>query len=169
MWLQTFLRQKINLSLDKAGNKSLDRKMDSGPPSVTSVEDSMLHNSSILYSSKSHGSGEAGHPGTKPLNNTSKVNDSTANSSVLRYALHLWFLCPYPKKSSKSGLQCKNDQSSPTARNVMNTEGGRRFYLYNDMRVVFPQRHSDADEGKVCLTWYMVYAALSIYCLLKHL
>ncbi|XP_009618378.1 uncharacterized protein [Nicotiana tomentosiformis] len=146
---KTFLRQKINLSLDKAGNKSLDRKMDSGPPSVTSVEDSMLHNSSILYSSKSHGSGEAGHPGTKPLNNTSKVNDSTANSSVLRYALHLWFLCPYPKKSSKSGLQCKNDQSSPTVRNVMDTEGGRRFYLYNDMRVVFPQRHSDADEGKL--------------------
>ena len=28
--------------------------------------------------------------------------------------------------------------------------GERRFYLYNDLRVVFPQRHSDTDEGKVC-------------------
>lgn len=146
---KTFLRQKINLSVDKAGNKSSDRKKDSGPPSVTSVEDSMLHDSSILYSTKSHGTGEAGHPRTKPANGTSKVNESTANSSVLRYALHLWFLCPYPKKSAKSGIQCKDDQASPTARNGMDVEGGRRFYLYNDMRVVFPQRHSDADEGKL--------------------
>ncbi|KAK4351131.1 hypothetical protein RND71_030444 [Anisodus tanguticus] len=146
---KTFLRQKINLSTDKAGNKSLDRKMDSGPPSVTSVEDSMLHDSSVLHSTKSHGSGESGHPGTKPANSTPKVNECTANSSVLRYALHLWFLCPYPKKSSKSGIQCKDDQASPTARNGMDVEGGRRFYLYNDMRVVFPQRHSDADEGKL--------------------
>ncbi|XP_060204183.1 uncharacterized protein LOC132632318 isoform X1 [Lycium barbarum] len=114
---KTFLRQKINLSMDKAGSKSLDRKMDSGPASVTSVED----DSSILYS-------------TKPANSTSKVNESSANSSVLRYALHLWFLCPCPKKS---------------ARNGMDVEEGRRFYLYNDMRVVFPQRHSDSDEGKL--------------------
>ncbi|KAK4362726.1 hypothetical protein RND71_017967 [Anisodus tanguticus] len=146
---KTFLRQKINLSTDKAGNKSLDRKMDSGPPSVTSVEDSMLHDSSVLHSTKSHGIGESGHPGMKPANSTPKVNESTANSSVLRYALHLWFLFPYPKKSSKSGIQCKDDQASPTARNGMAVEGRRRFYLYNDMRVVFPQRHSDADEGKL--------------------
>ncbi|XP_055825269.1 uncharacterized protein LOC129893873 [Solanum dulcamara] len=130
---KTFLRQKINLFMDKAGNKSSDRKMDSGPPSVTSLEDSMLHDS---HCTKSHGTGEAGHCGTKPAISTSKVNESTANSSVLRYALHLWFLCPCPKKSTKSGIQCKDDQ-------------GRRFYLYNDMRVVFPQRHSDADEGKL--------------------
>lgn len=130
---KTFLRQKINLFMDKAGNKSLDRKMDSEPPSVISVEESMLHES---HSTKSYGTGKAGHCGTKPANSTSKVNESTANSSVLRYALHLWFLCPYPKKSTKSGIQCKDDQE-------------RRFYLYNDMRVVFPQRHSDADEGKL--------------------
>lgn len=125
--------------MDKAGNKSLDRKMDSEPPSVISVEESILHES---HSTKSHGTAKAGHCGTKPANSSSKVNESTANSSVLRYALHLWFLCPYPKKSTKSGIQCKDDQA-------------RRFYLYNDMRVVFPQRHSDADEGKVCLIWYM--------------
>lgn len=146
---KTFLRQKINLSVDKAGNKSVDTKMDSGSPSATCVEDSMLHDSSIRYSTKSHGTGKAGHHGTKPANSTSKVNESTANSSVLRYALHLWFLCPYPKKSAKSGIQCKNGQACPTARNGMDVEEGRRFYLYNDMRVVFPQRHSDADEGKL--------------------
>lgn len=146
---KTFLRQKINLSMDKAGNKSLDRKTASGPPSVTSVEDSMLHDSSTMYSTISHGTGKASHRGTKPANCTSKVNESIANSSVLRYALHLWFLCPYPKKSARSGIQCKDDQASPTTRNGMDVEEGRRFYLYNDMRVVFPQRHSDADEGKL--------------------
>lgn len=35
-------------------------------------------------------------------------------------------------------------------RNIVDIEQERSFYLYDDMRVVFPQRHSDSDEGKVC-------------------
>lgn len=70
----------------------------------------------------------------KPSPACLKANDNMAGVGALRYALHLRFLCPYPKKGSKStdskGLE-------------------RRFYLYNDLRVVFPQRHSDVDEGKV--------------------
>ncbi|MCD7460048.1 hypothetical protein HAX54_042748 [Datura stramonium] len=54
--------------------------MDRGPPSVTSVEDSMLHENSILYSStKSHGTGEACHPRTKPANSTSKASPTARN------------------------------------------------------------------------------------------
>lgn len=76
-----------------------------------------------------------------------KIKDNTAGA--LRYALHLRFLCPSSKKSSKSLNRCKSDPDSiPEVKNIDNMEG-RRFYLYNDIRVVFPQRHSDSDEGKV--------------------
>ncbi|KAK6127807.1 hypothetical protein DH2020_038444 [Rehmannia glutinosa] len=76
----------------------------------------------------------------------SKVNKST--TGVLRYALHLRFICPHRKRYSKTG-KCKSGPSSLPSRNSMDNEGERRFYLYNDMRVVFPQRHSDSDEGKL--------------------
>lgn len=78
---------------------------------------------------------------------SSRINDSSGGG-VLRYALHLRFLCPAPKKSSKSMLRCKSDPSSvPNSGNTVTED--RRFYLYNDLRVVFPQRHSDADEGEL--------------------
>jgi len=78
---------------------------------------------------------------------SSRINDSSG-SGVLRYALHLRFLCPASKKSSKSMLRCKSDPSSvPHSGNPVTED--RRFYLYNDLRVVFPQRHSDSDEGEV--------------------
>ncbi|XP_066383385.1 uncharacterized protein [Miscanthus floridulus] len=77
----------------------------------------------------------------------SKINDSSGGA-VLRYALHLRFLCP-SKKSSKSMLRCKSDPSSAPYSNNTVPEEERRFYLYNDLRVVFPQRHSDADEGEL--------------------
>lgn len=84
----------------------------------------------------------------------SKINDSSGGA-VLRYALHLRFLCP-SKKSSKSMLRCKSDPSSaPYSSNTV-PEEERRFYLYNDLRVVFPQRHSDADEGEVHKTFDVV-------------
>ncbi|XP_022730251.1 uncharacterized protein LOC111285189 isoform X2 [Durio zibethinus] len=83
----------------------------------------------------------------KLVNSTSRVNESSMGAGVLRYALHLRFLCS-PKKCSKSVRRCKSDPLSAPAGN-MNIEGERRFYLYSDMRVVFPQRHSDADEGQL--------------------
>lgn len=54
----------------------------------------------------------------------------TNAAGALRYALHLRFLCPFPKKCNSGGAE-------------------KRFYLYGEMRVVFPQRHSDSDEGQL--------------------
>lgn len=84
----------------------------------------------------------------KCVNSSSKVNDNTTGAGALRYALHLRFLCPPPKKSLKLMQRCKSDPSSVPQTTNMGIED-RRFYLYNDLRVVFPQRHSDAEEGKV--------------------
>ncbi|KAK9045733.1 hypothetical protein V6N11_051641 [Hibiscus sabdariffa] len=84
----------------------------------------------------------------KLVHSSPRVNESTMSAGVLRYALHLHFLCPSTKKCSKSVRRCKSDPLSAPAEN-MNIEGERRFYLYNNMRVVFPQRHSDADEGQL--------------------
>ncbi|KAG1330965.1 hypothetical protein COCNU_02G009330 [Cocos nucifera] len=87
-------------------------------------------------------------PNRKCVNSSSKVNDNTTGAGALRYALHLRFLCP-PKKSSKLMQRCKSDPSSVPQTKDMGIEEERRFYLYNDLRVVFPQRHSDAEEGKL--------------------
>ncbi|XP_068656674.1 uncharacterized protein [Aristolochia californica] len=80
---------------------------------------------------------------------TSKINENTNGAGVLRYALHLRFLCPYSKKGLRSLHRCKSDPLSEPLGNSLDVESERRFYLYNDLRVVFPQRHSDADEGKL--------------------
>lgn len=82
---------------------------------------------------------------------SSKANDTSAErGGVLRYALHLRFLSPFSKKASRSVQRCKSDLSSVPRGGGTEAAEERRFYLYNDLRVVFPQRHSDADEGKVC-------------------
>ncbi|XP_040383325.1 uncharacterized protein LOC102703243 [Oryza brachyantha] len=78
---------------------------------------------------------------------SSKINDTAGGA--LRYALHLRFLSPFAKKSSRSMQRCKSDVSSEPYSNNTGPEEHRRFYLYNDIRVVFPQRHSDADEGEL--------------------
>ncbi|KAF8087640.1 hypothetical protein N665_0573s0013 [Sinapis alba] len=65
-----------------------------------------------------------------------------SKSGVLRYALHLKFLCPLRKKSSKISQKKSSDDEE------------RRFYLYNDLRVVFPQRHTDSDEGKLIVEYH---------------
>jgi len=92
---------------------------------------------------------KVGLGGKKPCCSSSKINDSSGGG-VLRYALHLRFLCPSSKKSSKSMLRCKSDPSSAPYNSNTVAEEERRFYIYNDLRVVFPQRHSDSDEGEVC-------------------
>lgn len=85
----------------------------------------------------------------------SKVNGSTSSAGSLRYALHLHFLCPSPKKGSKSVQMCKSDLLC-VSHSTRDNRDERRFYLYNDLKVVFPQRHLDADEGKVCCLNYLV-------------
>ncbi|KAJ4850149.1 hypothetical protein Tsubulata_000631 [Turnera subulata] len=85
----------------------------------------------------------------KSVHSPSKANENNNGSGVLRYALHLRFLCPFPKKCSRSVHRCKSDPLSAPGGNNPDIGGERRFYLYSNMRVVFPQRHSDADEGKL--------------------
>lgn len=96
----------------------------------------------------------------KSVHSPSTVNKNTTGAGVLRYALHLRFLCPPSKKSSRSVQRSKSGPASAPARN-MNIEGERRFYLYNDLRVVFPQRHSDSDEGEV-ISLHFIYLYLYI-------
>jgi hypothetical protein len=103
---------------------------------ITGVEGCSPPNTSHLCTSKS-------------VNSPSNVNENTTRAGVLRYALQLQFMCPLPKKSSRSLQRCKSDPSSVPAANKMDIGSDRRFYLYSNMRVVFPQRHSDSDEGKV--------------------
>ncbi|KAK1433959.1 hypothetical protein QVD17_10877 [Tagetes erecta] len=94
-------------------------------------------------------------PGSASSVQTSpKANESSNNTGALRYALHLRFLCPHLKKSSRTVQRCKSDPSSVPEKNSKNLGAERRFYLYNDMRVVFPQRHSDADEGKLHVEYH---------------
>ncbi|XP_059644665.1 uncharacterized protein LOC132286357 [Cornus florida] len=104
----------------------------------TSTEDNSTLNTSHISESQS-------------VHSPSKLNKNASNSGVLRYALHLRFLCPFPKKYSRTVQMCKSDPSAQS-RNGTNIE--RRFYLYNDMRVVFPQRHSDSDEGKLHVEYH---------------
>ncbi|KAL0351183.1 UNVERIFIED_CONTAM: putative inactive shikimate kinase like 1, chloroplastic [Sesamum radiatum] len=73
----------------------------------------------------------------------SRVNGNATGVGALRYALHLRFLCPFPKKRSMSASRSRTD-----------SEGKRRFFLYDDLRVVFPQRHSDTDEGKLNVEYH---------------
>ncbi|KAI5060194.1 hypothetical protein GOP47_0025123 [Adiantum capillus-veneris] len=74
-------------------------------------------------------------------------------SSALRYALHLRFVCPPLKTAQKpkiSTIPPWNSAQGPlTAAKDSSVEDKRRFYLYSDLRVVFPQRHADSDEGKL--------------------
>jgi len=84
------------------------------------------------------------------LNGSSKINKNSLNNCIMLYALHLRFMCPLPKKRSRSVSTRNSDPLPSEARNLMDNEHERSFYLYDDMRVVFPQRHSDSDEGKVC-------------------
>lgn len=82
----------------------------------------------------------------------SKINGNPSSVGALRYALHLRFLCPSPKKCSRSVEKNKSDFVSQPRSNIDNEE--RKIYLYNDLRVVFPQRHSDADEGKLNVEYH---------------
>lgn len=87
----------------------------------------------------------------------SKVNGSHSNVGALRYALHLRFLCPSHKKCLRSVQKNKSDPLSGLQHSSIDNEKEQKIYLYNDLRVVFPQRHSDADEGKVCCFSFMCF------------
>ncbi|XP_061352393.1 uncharacterized protein LOC133297298 [Gastrolobium bilobum] len=88
----------------------------------------------------------------KSLNSCSKINENSNSAGPLRYALHLRFICPLPKKTNRSVQKCRHNSLPEKA--GLDMEGERRFYLCNDMRVVFPQRHSDDDEGKLNVEYH---------------
>ncbi|XP_020588304.1 uncharacterized protein LOC110030087 [Phalaenopsis equestris] len=95
----------------------------------------------------------------KSIHSSTKLNDNCPTSGALRYALHVRFLCPFSRKCCKAVQRCQSDPFSVPKRNNGAVEGERHFYLYNDIRVVFPQRHSDADEGKVCDFFFFFFCA----------
>ncbi|CAA0811294.1 Unknown protein [Striga hermonthica] len=127
---KTFLRQRATLAIDRGGHK-----------------DSCARNESPL--STPHETLCSDSCGVNAKNILDDNCKTTNGSGVLRYALHLRFVCPHSKKCSRTGLKCKSGSASLPSNNGIDCEGQRRFYLYNDMRVVFPQRHSDSDEGKL--------------------
>ncbi|KAH7427188.1 hypothetical protein KP509_10G033600 [Ceratopteris richardii] len=82
------------------------------------------------------------------------VNSSEGKgSSALRYALQLRFMCPPLKtaqrsKGSKMPPRCSFKEPLSKVQDSM-AENKRLFYLYSDLRVVFPRRQADSDEGKL--------------------
>lgn len=159
---KTFLRQKITLASSgpgpisgNGGHHDHDMRNDA-VHSVISADHNMKMMETESTCSESNSCGQKNTllntcyvTENKSVSSPSKINENTTGAGVLRYALHLRFLCPFPKKCSRSVQRCKSDPLSVPARNNTNIQGERRFYLYNDLRVVFPQRHSDADEGKL--------------------
>ncbi|XP_078440901.1 uncharacterized protein LOC144710927 isoform X2 [Wolffia australiana] len=134
----TFMRQRI--TLDNANKGSRPSRREAETINRNFLETVFLGEKSSLCS-------EGGDPSEKTSQGSpSKV---AGTSSVLRYALHLRFLSSASKKASKVVRRCKSDPlSAPLGQH--NSEGqDRRFYLYSDLKVVFPQRHTDADEGKL--------------------
>ncbi|KAK4256886.1 hypothetical protein QN277_006551 [Acacia crassicarpa] len=125
---KTFLRQKI--SLTSCGSNSMTGK-------------ECLGDSEIGVDAKSSMISKCGRYG-------SCKHAKECNDGVLLYALHLRFVCPLSRKRSRLVHKCK----SAEMRNIADIEDERRFYLYDDMRVVFPQRHSDADEGKLHVEYH---------------
>ncbi|KAG7558874.1 hypothetical protein ISN45_Aa05g004950 [Arabidopsis thaliana x Arabidopsis arenosa] len=149
---KTFLRQKVTLgssnptseamqentrkskNLEKENSKQGDKESCEGSDLVDSVEGDEKFDEL--------------HESEKSCLNTSK--ECNGGSGALRYALHLRFLCPLPKKASK-----KSDETETTGQKKnLDSDGKRRFYLYNDLRVVFPQRHTDSDEGKLNVEYH---------------
>lgn len=130
-FMQTFLRQKITLSSSCECSEGCEMNRDIKPRNQMK-------------------------PSDKVSDASSKANKNTMGSRVLRYALHLRFLCPYPKKSARIQRRTTEVLAARTG-NDMCSGSERRFYLYNDLRVVFPQRQSDSDEGKVHASLYHIF------------
>ncbi|XP_058757266.1 uncharacterized protein LOC131630504 isoform X2 [Vicia villosa] len=132
---KTFLRQKITLASSRSMSKT-------GKEIQTDSDTNAKSSSRCLVEQDTF------------LNGSTKINDNSNNNCVLLYALHLRFMCTLPKKRLRSVPTNKSDPLSSGARKLMDNEDERSFYLYDDMRVVFPQRHSDSDEGKLNVEYH---------------
>ncbi|CAA0406701.1 unnamed protein product [Arabidopsis thaliana] len=125
---KTFLRQKVTLasSVPTKAKKSANKGSE-GSESVDEL----------------HSPNECGNKNCRETYR--ETGQRCSKSGVLRYALHLKFICPLRKKASKLGQKKSLDAGD---------DGERRFYLYNELRVVFPQRHTDSDEGKLNVEYH---------------
>ncbi|KAE8710074.1 zinc finger family protein [Hibiscus syriacus] len=142
---KTFVRQKITLASSNPNSAELNSNEVKGSEGLDSIQTTGCNNEQCKgYTCTDR---KLSHGGVK-------INENTHGAGSLRYALHLRFLCPSPKKLSKSFQRCKSDPRSVPQKTCLDKNGDRRFYLYNDFRVVFPQRHSDADEGKLNVEYH---------------
>ncbi|KAG8385008.1 hypothetical protein BUALT_Bualt04G0177500 [Buddleja alternifolia] len=155
---KTFLRQRVFLassgleSISRGGEEKGLNMKDEEKASLGSEE---KHNARTCNKSEALGCDswhndevDAWHKTEmKSEHACSRVNGNATAVGALRYALHLRFVCPSSKNSMSDSRQSYPSLTSEKSR--MGNEEQRRFYLYNDLRVVFPQRHSDADEGKL--------------------
>ena len=135
---KTFLRQKVTLG--------------SSNPTSEATQENTRKVKSYVKENKTECEGDEkldeSHESEKICLKSSK--ECNGGSGALRYALHLRFICPLPKKASK-----KPDADDTTGlKKNLDSDGKRRFYLYNDLRVVFPQRHTDSDEGKLNVEYH---------------
>ncbi|KAK4417935.1 hypothetical protein Salat_2206200 [Sesamum alatum] len=159
---KTFLRQKVFLASSASDSTSgreeekILTKKDEGTVSFVSDEKQSERTGSgskvsVRNSCETDGVDAFLKTNRKYGHGCSRVNDATG-VGALRYALHLRFLCPSLKKRSMSAS--RSDPPLPSEISRTDSEGKRRFYLYDDLRVVFPQRHSDADEGKLNVEYH---------------
>ncbi|KAK8673403.1 hypothetical protein V6N13_111741 [Hibiscus sabdariffa] len=143
---KTFVRQKITLASSNPNSAELNSSEFKGNEGLDSIQMTGYNNDQC----KEYTCTDACQKTDQKLPHSGvKINENTNGTGSLRYALHLRFLCPSPKKSPKSFQRCKSDPGAVPQKTGLGKNGDQRFYLYNDFRVVFPQRHSDADEGKL--------------------
>ncbi|XP_029130180.1 uncharacterized protein LOC114916839 [Cajanus cajan] len=138
---KTFLRQKVTLTTSKTMSM-MGKESQTNFGNRADIKSSLISLSSQINKDF--------------LNSKCEKLDSFTRSKAgfLLYVLHLRFLCPLPKKRSRSVHKCESSSISAKVRNITDIEHERSFYLYDDMRVVFPQRHSDSDEGKLHVEYH---------------
>ncbi|KAL8247201.1 hypothetical protein R6Q59_008417 [Mikania micrantha] len=138
---KTFLRHKVTLSSESGGSGQTNtRNEHAGCSSYTCQVDGDLASSWHDTSDK--------HKSV-----CSKINGNSTNVGALRYALHLHFLCPH-KKCSRLVQKFESESFSQSEKHNLDNNGQRKFFLCSDLKVVFPQRHSDADEGKLNVEYH---------------
>ncbi|XP_039016994.1 uncharacterized protein LOC120147752 isoform X2 [Hibiscus syriacus] len=148
---KTFVRQKITLASSNTNSTELNSGEVKGSEGLDSIQMTGGNNDQC----KDYTCTDACQKTDRKVPHSGvKINKNTNGAGSLRYALHLRFLCPSPKKSAKSFQRCKSDPGSVPQKTDFDKNGDRRFYLYNDFRVVFPRRHSDADESKLNVEYH---------------
>ncbi|MBA0822577.1 hypothetical protein Goarm_019371, partial [Gossypium armourianum] len=121
---KTFVRQKITLASSVPNFAELNSSEVKGNEGLDSIQITSCNN----VRCKEHG--DAYQRTNQKLSHSGiKINENTKGAGSLRYALHLRFLCPSPKKSSKSFQRGKSDLGPIPQKTGSDRDGDRRFYL----------------------------------------